>query len=224
MTALQLALSSFLLIAGLFFFSTKKKPAWGKELSTPYATVNIISAMSTAVVTGAMSFFADGFMKSLPVILAVTSLFYVFIQSIFTDVQAHKVDRNVIRVATIVPFPFLVATTEGYLHLEWIVALLVCGAMVFFPMIMGPSDGRALLMTAALSYPILGVTLFWYCCIAFILLGFVFILLKTLVDSIRNGGGFVKKLLSKEHYPMVPFILFPHVATIIVLETLSHMG
>lgn len=202
---------------GLYTLSVRRPPEWKDECKHDWKRVNLVSLIVSAV-SSAVSvalYWGLAYLALVTVTVAVGTLSYCLVQSIYTDFDLHLVDRRMLYLSILVTFSLNFATMSILGSVEpfsvWLMAMLFCGALIFVPGIVGPSDGRALLLTATSAFPILGYHVFFYCMAAFIFLAVGFIFGRAFAVGIkaRKPRAVFTYLTGKNYHPMVPFILFP---------------
>jgi hypothetical protein len=197
-------------------FAVSKPPEWANKLKVSWRKVNALSLLSACAVTILTAVLCRRLplLPAAAAILSTSVVTYCLTQSVFTDFTLHLVDRQSLYAAAIVTFPLHLATAIRYdnelLYAPWAIVIIGFGALVFMPGIVGPSDGRALLLVSVSTYPIIE-SQFIQAFAFFIGSALVYILLRALYISCREKKlrTLKRELSGKKQHPMVPFILMP---------------
>lgn len=207
-------------ISLLWLRAIKWHPSWAPTLTVSWRDVNSIS-LAFGVLAAWVSYagFRDlDFWPLTGVTVSSTVIAYSFMQSAFTDPQVRSVDRKTLYLSMIAPLAVhgwvLSRVEDNPVLVIWIALMMASGALVFLPGLMGPSDGRALLLAAVAAFPILGINWFSYALGGFLGLLVLYSLVMSGVAARRESSSFLKELLAKRSLPAVPFILFPFMVAI----------
>lgn len=206
----------------LYLHSVVFKPVWADDLKTDWKTINNISVFPTLLMIWVTFFiFRDlDFWLVTGATVSIAALTYCFTQSAFTDPQVRSVDRRVLYLAMVPPLGvhgYLLTRVEGNPELIlWIVLIMASAALVFLPL-MGPSDGRALLLASIAAFPILGINWFTYALFGFVAGLLLYNLILAIYRRKTLGVPILKSFAMKTSFPAVPFILFPFVVAIPLL-------
>lgn len=201
---------------GLGIYSILKEPVWVREnnfLSTYWKPINI-SAIGFSMICGFMTWnlykdfevFINGI-----ALLNVSLLSFCAFQMIFTDFSSRFADRRILRISTIISFLFGIyfsLNTFGTNSIIiYVILFLIATIVVFIPGI-GSSDGRALQLAIATSFPLVGLLGLQWGISVFLVL----------IVAFGIGNAIFKKdikiILQKISMPLVPIILFSFLISI----------
>lgn len=207
---------------GMFFLSIKKKPVWIPEgpLAPFWFKINTFSLIVSGVISLATIFIYHDRILIYRGLIAITTsiLAYLLTQTIFTDFKQRYADRRILNIGSIVSVGLglvFVNSYNSYPNLVlYIIMLILCLMILFIPSI-GESDARALTVTFATSYPIVGME-----GVQLAMILFVLFLLGYLIYLSFKEKSFKKALTSSVSTPMVPFIILPSLIIILIAPLL----
>lgn len=196
---------------------------WADGLKPSWGIVNSISLVITLLTVFSVQWFwgkqeLDALMYS-AVTVSIAMLVYMFIQSLFTDFQVHRVSRYSLYFAMISPLVLhsivLMRADDRMGFGLWFLLILCMTVFMFTGLIMGQSDARALMLAVIATFPIIGMPGFFNGLMIFVMSSCIYIIGYNLLQAVKatDHKSFFKqlKLNSRKHYPMVPFILLPFV-------------
>jgi len=184
-------IAAALILAGLWCYSRFRPPRnWSVDnLDWWDGIAAVVALLCSLLVSGG--------------VVSVAVLVYVYITSCITDIEVHRYDRWVLRIAILTCVCANVSLVPGEYMWLWIAMMAVCGIFVGMPKVMGSSDARALMLCVAAGVPLYGPEMFVYGLAASCLLALAWMAIKAMRE---------RHFSWHDRIPMIPFLVLPHIS------------
>lgn len=218
-------ISAVSIVTALAMISVFRPPEWldrNERMEGSWLPLNIASSvvalLSSLGSTWALSHLTDDMLALTTMSVSSAALVFLTIQTTITDMSVRMADRRILNLASLVTGGLGLATlltigNESILVTYGMFALLAI-AVIFLPII-GPSDGRALLLVVLSSIPNIGLAGF----ITPMYGIFALVMIYGIVVAVKSKR--ISTLWkSKISLPLVPMILAPYAIAVIIAPAL----